>query len=176
MDPKENSQVQGPSVLNMIRNDASIRITCLGLLTNAAMAAAKGLGGWLFDSQTLIADGLHSLTDLFEDCLTLYTVFWSARLQSSRSTLDLNLARLGAGSIGTMFLAGGVARSFSCVLELLHHYQRADNSGQFVKNGIDQHRRELYSLNAIWVAIASMAVKEWLYRTSKSKPFTSSLG
>lgn len=168
MDPKKNSQIQGPSVVNMIRNDASIRITSLGLLTNAAMAAAKGLGGWSFDSQTLIADGLHSLTDLFEDCLTLYTVFWSTRSLSSRSSLDLNLARLGAGSIGAIFLAGGLARSFSCVLELLRLHQRTDNSGPFVKNSMDQHRRELYNLNAIWVAVASMAVKEWLYRTSKS--------
>jgi hypothetical protein len=56
------------------KNDAGVRITRIGLYSNLGMAIAKGIGGYAFNSQSMIADAWHSLTDLASDILTLATV------------------------------------------------------------------------------------------------------
>lgn len=38
------------------KNDAGVRITRIGLFSNLGMAVAKGFGGYLFNSQAMIAD------------------------------------------------------------------------------------------------------------------------
>ncbi|KAJ1550109.1 hypothetical protein HK405_001398, partial [Cladochytrium tenue] len=47
------------------------RITLLGLGSNVALAAAKAVGGVLWGSASLIADAVHSLSDLVSDIVTL---------------------------------------------------------------------------------------------------------
>ncbi|QEL62396.1 hypothetical protein CJJ09_004572 [Candidozyma auris] len=52
----------------------AVRITWIGLLVNVAMAGSKAVGGVVFHSQALIADAIHSLSDMVADFLTLATV------------------------------------------------------------------------------------------------------
>ncbi|RAL59743.1 hypothetical protein DID88_000373 [Monilinia fructigena] len=61
------------------KNDAGVRITRIGLYSNLGMAVAKGVGGYLFNSQAMLADAWHSVTDLASDVLTLATVSWSLK-------------------------------------------------------------------------------------------------
>lgn len=61
------------------KKDAGVRITRIGLYVNLMMAISKGLGGYLLNSQALVADSFHSLTDLVSDFLTLATVAWSLK-------------------------------------------------------------------------------------------------
>ena len=153
--------------ISLVHSDEGMKITCIGMAVNAALALGKGFGGWLFNSQTLNADGLHSLADLLEDFLSLFAVFWSAKSRSSPSSLDFNLARLGAASIGGMLLAGGLTRSFHCLSVLVHLFYPVDDVGSFQQNTGSKHTQELSDLNAVWFAVASIIVKEWLYRLSK---------
>ena len=53
------------------RYPAIRRITIIGALVNTALAIAKVVGGLLGNSQALIADGIHSFSDLATDGLVL---------------------------------------------------------------------------------------------------------
>jgi cation diffusion facilitator family transporter len=55
------------------RYDISRRVAVVGALTNTLLAIAKLLFGWLGNSQSLLADGVHSLSDLLTDALVLFT-------------------------------------------------------------------------------------------------------
>ncbi|MES9944880.1 MAG: cation diffusion facilitator family transporter [Candidatus Thiodiazotropha sp.] len=55
------------------RYDVSRRVAVVGALTNTLLAILKLLFGWLGHSQSLIADGVHSLSDLLTDALVLFT-------------------------------------------------------------------------------------------------------
>jgi Cation efflux family len=53
------------------KKDAGVRITRIGLFVNLGMAIGKGVGGYVFHSQALVADAFHALTDLVSDFMTL---------------------------------------------------------------------------------------------------------
>ena len=44
------------------KNDAGVRVTRLGLGVNICMAVSKGVGGYIFHSQALMADAIHALS------------------------------------------------------------------------------------------------------------------
>ena len=48
------------------------RATLLGALTNTLLALAQLVGGWISQSQALIADGAHTLSDLVSDFMVLF--------------------------------------------------------------------------------------------------------
>ena len=47
------------------------RVTVIGAVVDLVLAAAKLIGGLLTHSQSLIADGIHSLSDLVTDALVI---------------------------------------------------------------------------------------------------------
>jgi len=49
----------------------AIEITWIGLLLNLLLGGSKVLGGWIFQSKALLADGAHSLLDLLTDVVVL---------------------------------------------------------------------------------------------------------
>ena len=51
---------------------ATRKVTLVGMAVNLTLAAAKIWGGFLAQSQALIADGIHSLSDLASDVFVLY--------------------------------------------------------------------------------------------------------
>ncbi|MEW8276958.1 MAG: cation diffusion facilitator family transporter [Candidatus Thiodiazotropha sp.] len=55
------------------RYDVSRRVAIVGALTNTLLAILKLFVGWIGHSQSLIADGVHSLSDLLTDALVLFT-------------------------------------------------------------------------------------------------------
>ena len=56
-----------------LRYEMSRRAAIVGAITNTVLAVLKILFGWLGHSQSLIADGVHSLSDLLTDALVLFT-------------------------------------------------------------------------------------------------------
>ena len=48
------------------------RVTLIGSVVDLSLGVGKIAGGWLSHSQALIADGVHSLSDLVTDVLVLY--------------------------------------------------------------------------------------------------------
>lgn len=91
------------------------RVTGVGAAVNLGLAAVKLLIGWTARSQALLADGVHSLSDLVTDAALLVGVrFWSAEPDSRHpyghgrieTTVSLSIAAaLAAVSLGIVWRA-----------------------------------------------------------------------
>lgn len=65
--------------LNNLRYREVRKVTLIGSLVDLLLGVAKIIIGWLAHSQALIADGLHSLSDLATDFVVLYAAKHSHR-------------------------------------------------------------------------------------------------
>lgn len=156
------------------KNDAGVRITRIGLYCNLGMALAKGAGGYYFNSQSMIADAWHSLTDLASDFLTLATVSWSLRPPTDKFPTGFGkVESLGSLGVSGMLLGGGI---FMCIssLQILHahFFLDAAAAAEVMAHGhghshSHSHGHDGPSLHAAWLALGTVLVKEWLYRASK---------
>jgi len=68
-----------PQEVNGVRYRAARNVTLLGAAINALLALLKVIAGWLGHSQALIADGIHSLSDLASDAMVLFAAKHGAR-------------------------------------------------------------------------------------------------
>lgn len=128
---------------------AKRRVTLIGAVVNLLLSAGKILGGIAGQSQALVADGVHSLSDLVSDALVLFASHWGsleadqnhpyghARIETL-ATLGVGLVLLAVGagflvdSIGRLldprrllspgWLAFGIALASVLVKEGLYHY------------------------------------------------------
>ena len=153
------------------------------------MALSKAAGGYLLNSQALLADAFHSLTDLVSDVLTLGTVTWSLKLPTARFPSGYGkIESLGSLGVSSLLLAGGIALGWhSC--EILYNMwwvaDAAGSLGDFAGHGHEHshgHGHEgmfghshshnpadmgIPNVHAAWIAGASIVVKEYLYRASE---------
>ncbi|HKL78342.1 MAG TPA: cation diffusion facilitator family transporter [Gammaproteobacteria bacterium] len=90
------------------RYRASTRVTLIGALTNLVLALVKGVFGVFANSQALVADALHSLSDLLTDALVLIAMRLGAQEPDADhpyghgrfetlATVILGLILIGAG-------------------------------------------------------------------------------
>ena len=172
------------------KKDAGVRITRIGLYVNFMMAIGKGLGGFFLNSQSLLADAFHSLTDLVSDFLTLATVAWSLKTPTARFPSGYGkIESLGALGVSSLLLAGGLGLGWhSCetlysqlfldtaaaASEHAHHHHHHEHEHGHGLAGIFGHSHShnpadmgIPSIHAAWIAGASIIVKEYLYRASK---------
>ncbi|KAK3505291.1 cation efflux family-domain-containing protein [Neurospora crassa] len=157
--------------------DAGVRITRIGLYSNLGMAIAKGLGGYAFNSQSMVADAWHSLTDLASDILTLATVSWSLRPPTENFPLGFGkVESLGSLGVSSMLLFGGLFMCMnSCTSLYAHFFLDPAAAAQLLEHahghGHGHHHHhgvsaEGPSLHAAWLAAGTVAVKEWLYHAT----------
>ena len=157
------------------KKDAGVRITRIGLFVNLGMAVGKGVGGYVFHSQALIADAFHALTDLVSDFMTLATISWSLKPPTSRFPTGYGkVESLGALGVSGLLLFGGLGMGLNALDALylqffVDHMSGDHHHGLFSFLGHSHgHGVELPNINAAWLAAGSIVVKEWLYRASKS--------
>ena len=163
------------------KKDAGVRITRNGLYVNFCMAICKGLGGYFLNSQSLVADAFHSLTDLVSDFLTLATVSWSLKPPTPRFPGGYGkIESLGSLGVSSLLLAGGIGLGWhSC--ELLYTQLFLDAASSMVEHGhshdggVFAHSHShnpadmgIPNVHAAWIAGGSIIIKEYLYRASKS--------
>lgn len=103
-----------------IFKNPAIRITWIGLLVNIGMAASKGVGGVYFHSQALIADAIHSVSDMVADFLTLATVNVSNKIGTpTRFPLGYGkLETIGSLLVSGVLLFAGVSVGWSSLLQI----------------------------------------------------------
>lgn len=166
------------------KKDAGVRITRLGLYVNLLMAICKGTGGYVFNSQALVADAFHAMTDLVSDFMTLGTVAWSLKPPTARFPSGYGkIESLGSLGVSGLLLTGGVLMGLNACGALYNEFFiDATHVGhaayEHSHGGIFGHSHSHGSadmgpnINAAWVAAASIAVKEYLYRASKSQSTT----
>ncbi|KAI1433110.1 cation efflux family-domain-containing protein [Xylaria sp. CBS 124048] len=157
------------------KNDAGVRVTRIGLYSNLGMAVAKGVGGYVFNSQAMIADAIHSVTDLASDILTLTTLSWSLKSPTDKFPTGFGkVESLGSLGVSSMLLFGGMWMGYGSLLTLYGHFfldpaaaaelaMHAHGHGH--SHGHD-HGSAIPSLHAAWLAAGTVAVKEWLYQAT----------
>lgn len=159
------------------KNDAGVRITRIGLFSNLGMAIAKGIGGYLFNSKAMVADAIHSLTDLASDILTLATISWSLKPPSDKFPTGFGkIESLGSLGVSSMLLFGGLWMGYGSLLTLYGHFlldptSAADLMAHAHSHGHDHGADGVPSIHAAWLAAGTVAIKEWLYHASKFLPF-----
>jgi cation diffusion facilitator family transporter len=153
-----------------------VRITRIGLVANLAMAIGKFVGGYVFHSQALIADGYHALTDLVSDFLTLGTVAWSLKPPTERFPSGYGkIESIGALGVSSLLLCGGVFMGLNSGQVLLDQFF-PEAAEAIAHTGILGHGHSHShgvaalgpNINAAWLAAGSIVIKEWLYHASES--------
>ncbi|KAI1393528.1 cation efflux family-domain-containing protein [Hypoxylon trugodes] len=156
------------------KNDAGVRITRIGLYSNLGMAIAKGFGGYVFNSQAMVADAIHSLTDLASDILTLATISWSIKPPTDKFPTGFGkIESLGSLGVSSMLLFGGLWMGYGSLLTLYGHFFLDPASAADLLahahthgHGHDHAVDVVPSLHAAWLAAGTVAIKEWLYHAT----------
>ncbi|MCL2029231.1 MAG: cation diffusion facilitator family transporter, partial [Deltaproteobacteria bacterium] len=133
------------------------RVTGVGMATNLILITAKFLGGWWSGSRTLIADAVHSLSDLATDLVILAGVrFWTAPADADHPYGHGKIEAMIIVAIGLALAGVGLGLAYGAVKALAK-----------------PPSAPLASLPAIWTGLAVAAVsiitKEWLYRWTAAK-------
>lgn len=161
------------------KKDAGVRITRIGLYVNLVMAIGKGIGGYYFNSQALVADAFHALTDLVSDFMTLGTVSWSLKPPTQRFPSGYGkIESLGSLGVSSLLLVGGILMGLNACEVLYHEFfvdataSAANAHGHGHSHGFFGHSHSHSTdlgpnINAAWLAAGSIIVKEYLYRASK---------
>lgn len=161
-------------LLSKNKNDAGVRITRIGLYVNLGMAVSKGVGGYVFNSQALVADAIHSLTDLVSDIMTLATVGWSQKTPSARFPSGYGkVESLGSLGVSGILLTGGVLMGWAALIALCQQFfpgaaETAASWGLLPHSHGHHHAGDSLgpNINAVWLAAGSIVIKEWLYRAT----------
>ncbi|KAF2501566.1 hypothetical protein BU16DRAFT_522520 [Lophium mytilinum] len=157
------------------KNDPGVRITRIGLYVNLGMAISKGVGGYVFNSQALSADAIHSLTDMVSDVMTLATVSLSLKPPSKRFPSGYGkFESLGSIGVSGLLLLGGVLMGKAAIVALLQQFfpEIAHEAAHWGLIGHDHHGHSHShsdlgpNINAAWLAGGSILIKEWLYRAT----------
>ena len=126
------------------------RVTIIGSVFNVFLSIIKILGGTFFHSAALIADGVHSFSDLITDFAVLFGMrFWSKEPDSDHP--------YGHGRIETF-----VTLFIGVFLGLVAFFM-----GYKAIIGIIDYEKTTLSWVAFGVAIFSIIIKEALYRYSR---------
>ncbi|MGD8236561.1 MAG: cation diffusion facilitator family transporter [Chromatiales bacterium] len=124
------------------------KVTLIGSVIDLLLGVFKILVGWIASSQSLIADGVHSLSDLATDFVVLY----AAKHGSREADED---HPYGHGRIETLATAGlGVALILVAIGIAWDAVSRLFEPERLFQPGIW----------ALVVALLSVVLKEWIYR------------
>ncbi|KAI8061817.1 cation efflux family-domain-containing protein [Gilbertella persicaria] len=163
------------------------RITIIGLASNVGLTVAKGVAGWVMNSASLLAEALHSFSDLLSDFVTLYTFKMSRKPADNVYPYGYGkFETVGSVTVSSLLLAGAVAigwHSFDLLLVALQssvplisdaaatvattsHSAAEHNSIPSPVHSHSHHGNGVLDPNAAWFALASVIIKEWLYRAT----------
>lgn len=108
---------------SIVKNPA-VRITWIGLIVNVSMALSKGIGGVYFHSQALIADAIHSVSDMLADFLTLATVNVAAKV-GTPVKFPLGYGKLetvGSLMVSSVLLFAGISVGWNSLLQVFEFF------------------------------------------------------
>ncbi len=130
-----------------ISTDTGVRVTLLGTLVNIILLAAKLVGGILTGSIGLIADGIHSGSDLATDLVVIGGIQLGSRKADETHAY-------GHGRYET--IAGGIV---AAGLIIVGAYIAWDAG-----SGLYYHRTSYPGIAVVLIAAGSVLAKEWIAR------------
>lgn len=143
------AQGEHPAAASMAERAAEAqKATWVSVAVNLLMTVAQLVVGWLAHSQSLVAHGLHSFSDLLSDFLVIYASRQSAH--PADAAHPYGHARMETGA--TLVLGASLALIGGGILW---------ESGMRLQH-IDA--LPVVELSALWVAVATVVSKEALYR------------
>lgn len=130
-----------------------VRITWIGFLINLILSALKISAGYFGNSRAVLADGVHSLSDLITDLAVLVGVrFWMAPPDAAHPYGYKRLESLIAFIIGAVLAVAGLGIAYDALARM------AGNGGSDVGSPL-----------ALFAAFISIFSKEILYRWTIKK-------
>ncbi|MEK7734754.1 MAG: cation diffusion facilitator family transporter [Pseudomonadota bacterium] len=130
------------------RYEASKRVTWVSVWLNLVLTVAQIVIGLIGQSQALVADGFHTLSDLVSDFMVLFA------LAHGRKAADAEHPY-------------GHARIETAMTLILGGMLVAVGIGIAINAGLKLHRGEAFVIPSqitLWVAVVTLVGKEWLYR------------
>ncbi len=125
---------------------SGLTVTRVGMLVNFALFVIKITAGWFGRSQALIADGVHSLSDLLSDIVVLLGLKWGRKEEDESHPFGHARIETIAGMfIGLVLIGTGVGLAYSSVSAISNRVESSPG------------------LTAIIAALISIGLKEWLY-------------
>lgn len=137
------------------------RVTIVGAVWNLLLAIGKIIAGVISQSQALIVDGIHSLSDLVSDAVVLVASRWGAiKPDHNHPYGHGRIETVAAAIVGVLLLAVAIGFIVDAVMRLLEP-ERLLQPGWL----------------ALWVALGSVGIKEALfwYTRAVAKRSSSSL-
>lgn len=127
-------------------------VTVVGMELNIVLAVAKAAGGLLFYSQALLADAVHSLSDLVTDLAVIFGVkYWSAPPDRQHPYGHGRIETLVSAFIGIALAAVAVGLVWDAVGTLRHGSEHGPAGFAFA------------------IAVFSVVSKEILFRWTRAK-------
>ncbi|CAI4676876.1 CPA_1a_G0042600.mRNA.1.CDS.1 [Saccharomyces cerevisiae] len=156
-----------------IRKNAGVRITWVGLGVNVGIAIGKFFGGIVFHSQALFADAIHAISDMVSDLLTLLSV----GLAANKPTADYpygygKIETVGSLAVSTILAMAGISIGWSSLCALVGPvipHTIIDTIGNLghTHTYSEDIIEDVTDINAAWIAAASIAAKEWIFRATR---------
>jgi cation diffusion facilitator family transporter len=145
---RPDSDSETPQALVESRALAASRSTWVSVVVNLVLSIVQVLVGVLTKSQALVADGVHSLSDLVSD----FVVLWASRHSKKDPDADHPYGHQRFENAASLFLG---------VLLLAVGAGMLWNATQLI-----QHHDEIPTVDAsaLWVALAALVSKELLFR------------
>jgi cation diffusion facilitator family transporter len=132
----------------LARARAATRSTWVSVAVNLTLTCLQLLAGWLTRSQGLIADGIHSLSDLVADAVVLVASHESRKDADAEHPYGHHRYENAASlALGLLLLAVGAGMLWSAIVKL--------ESPESVPP---------VHIAALWVALAALVAKELLFR------------
>lgn len=127
------------------------RATWAGVLLNAPLAAGKILAGFISHSHALVADGVHSLSDLASDAAVLWALGQSHRPPDDDHPFGHGrFETLATLAVAAMLLLAALGILIDATMRIIHPPE------------------DVPAVAALWVAGFSIAMKEALYHYTKA--------
>ncbi len=140
----------------IITDNAQIRsVTYLGLYTNIILAAIKIVVGTLAGSVALVADGIHSISDMATDVAVLLGIYYGSKIPDSKHPY-------GHGRIETF-----AAAIISTVLVIVGGLMIQRASLRIADANYNGSGMPVMGQAVLWVALASVLSKELIYRITR---------
>lgn len=125
---------------------AGLKVTWVGMIVNFLLIGLKAWGGIAGRSQALIADAVHSTSDLFSDLIVLLGLRWGRKEADADHPYGHGkIETIASLGVGLMLVMAAVWIAYSAIVSVYEHKSSSPNLG------------------AIVVAVLSIASKEALY-------------
>jgi len=126
-------------------------VTVLGVAGNIILSVLKISVGYLAGSIALVADGIHSVSDMVTDIAVLLGVHFGSKQPDEKHPYGHGrIETFAAAFVGTALAVVGAAMIYRAAADIA--------AGKTAKPGIV----------VLWIAVASIIVKELLYRATRA--------